>query len=74
MNKTEAANIVADNIAVWCREHDHDDSEVTNLMVAEALSRMEHETTPGSYAHTAALLRPSVRTVRTAYRRNAGLI
>jgi hypothetical protein len=74
MTKTEAANIVADNIAAWCNRHDLDDSEVTGTMVAEALSRMEHESTPGSYAHTAALLRPAVRTVRTAYRRHAGLI
>ena len=74
MNKTDAAAIVADNIASWCSRHDVDDSEITGTMIAEALSRMTHETVAGSYAHRAALLRPSDQTVRTAYRRAAGLI
>lgn len=74
MKKTEAAEIIATNIAAWCRKHDVDDSEITNMMVAEAISRCEYETVPGSYAHQAALARPSVRSVRIAYRRNSGLL
>lgn len=74
MSKTEAAQIVADNIAAYCSEHDIDDGEITNTMIAEAMSRMEFQTQSGSYSHRAALMRPSVRTVRIAYRRNAGLI
>jgi hypothetical protein len=74
MTKTEAAEIIANNIAAWCARHDLNDSEITNTMVAEAISRCEYETVPGSYAHSAALARPSVRSVRIAYRRSAGII
>lgn len=74
MNKTEAAAIVADNISAWCTRNDVDDSEITNTMVAEAISRMQYETVEGSIAHAAAMLRPHPRTVRTAYRRASGLI
>lgn len=74
MTRREAAGIIADNIAAWCARHDLDDSEVTGLMIAEAISRMTYETVPGSYAHCAALLRPADRTIRTAYRRASGLI
>ena len=74
MNKYEAADIIATNISAWCSKHDLDDSEITATMIAEAISRMTHETAEGSYAHTAALVRPSDRTIRIAYRRAAGLI
>ena len=74
MNKTEAAEIIATNISAHCIRYDLDDSEITNTMVAEAISRCEYESVQGSYAHSAALARPSVRSVRIAYRRAAGLI
>ena len=74
MTKTEAADIIATNIAVWCRRHDRDDAEITNLMIAEAISRCRYESEPGSLAQTAAEVRPADRTVRIAYRRNAGLL
>lgn len=80
MTKTEAADIIATNISAWCYKHDVDDSDMQTLvgtrartLIAEAISRMTHETVEGSYAHTAALLRPSDRTVLIAYRRASGL-
>lgn len=74
MNKTEAADLIATNISARCTKYDLDDSEITGTMIAEAISRMTYETVEGSCAQVAALLRPSDRTVRTAYRRHAGLI
>lgn len=69
MNKREAASLIALNIAVHCRQHGIDDTDISPTMIAEAISRMTHETVPGSFAHSAALLRPSDRTVRTEYNR-----
>lgn len=74
MTKTEAAEILADAIAVYCIKNDLDDSELTGTMIAEAISRARYQTAEGSYLYVAGWLRPSDRTVRTAYKRRAGLL
>lgn len=79
MTKTEAAEIIADNIGAHYTRNDLDDRDLTwvggpsRLAIAEAISRMTHESVPGSYAHRAALTRPSDRTIVQAIRRAAGI-
>lgn len=74
MTKTEAADIIANELSVYFTKHGMDDSELSNYQIACAISRAVYQSTPGSYAHTAGLLRPADRTVRMAYRRNHGLL
>ena len=79
MNKTEAAEILANNIRVWLRKNDQDDADMAwlsaraRILIAEAISRGTWECVEGSYTNVAAKLRPADRTVVAAYRRGSGL-
>ena len=78
MTKTEAADILATYISVRVRQRDLDDVDLAqdgagHTLIAECISEARHKP-EGTYLNVAGGVRPSDRTIRTAYRRNAGLI
>ena len=66
MNKTEAAKIIANRCMVAARKDGR--TNIDRTFVAEIISECEHQTVIGSYAHQAALARPSFQSVCRAGR------
>jgi len=73
MNKTEAAEILANYISVRATRRNVDDTELTSTFIAECISEARYEKVEGTYLNVAGWTRPSDRTIRSTYRRNSGL-
>lgn len=75
MNRTEAADILADYVIVRARarglerqlEHAVRSGRGATL-IAECISEAQHENPAGTYLHTAGTIRPADRTIRAALR------
>jgi len=73
MNKTEAAEILANYVSVRVGQRGIDDTELTSTFIAECISEARYEKPEGTYLNIAGWTRPADRTIRSTYRRNSGL-
>lgn len=76
MNRTEAADVLADYVIVRARARDLENeledavrSRMGATLIAECISEARHEKPAGTYLHTAGTIRPADRTIRAALRR-----